>query len=540
MKKTGKLFVFAAMTACLLGGGTSAGAANFADALLSSDGQIMTDVTTYSGSGDFGSYDGQRLESTFRNPDSLLPLGDGSLLVTDARNHMLRSIAGSGVKTYAGMLIGRDDKGLPMGVRLDGTALRSAFQQPAGLAADAAGNIYVADSGNNAIRKIDPAGSVTTLAGNGLTGDKDGKGTEATFNHPKDVAVAPDGTVYVADSLNHAIRRIAKDGQVTTLTADSKRPVEVTPGQVVWGGDYADGEIAKSKFNEPSGLAIDGKGNLYISDSGNQRIRYMDFSSGKVTTVAGGGTGSAATGGSLYGNTELYVPGDFADGDAQKAMFNYPAGLALTEEGGVLIADSMNHSIRYLHGGQVVTLAGDAGKPTGENDGIDRYARFYRPTDVAVTASGDIFIADSYNNKIRKLSLYQLPSDLPQDDGIKVVLGSRIIAFEAPPEIVNDRTMVPVRAITEALGYNVTYRDEDRSVQLSKDGTTVELYIGKTGMTTTEAGKPAAVHETDAAPYIEHDLTYVPVRFFAEEIGLDVQWDQATRTVIVRKKQSVQ
>ncbi|OXM84110.1 stalk domain-containing protein [Paenibacillus rigui] len=533
MKRTAKM-VAASVLAMSLLGGTQAWASSASlsrDGLKNSNGGLMVDVTTFAGLGDDGSSDAPRPIATFRAPSALLIKEDGTMLVSDTRNHLLRSVQGDQVGTFAGIIPWKDSKGQPVGTRLDGKAELSIFQEPMGLASDAGGNVYVADAGNHAIRKIDAAGNVTTIAGNGLIGRKDGKGPDATFDHPQDVAVAADGTVYVADTLNHVIRSIRTDGSTSTLTAPSDRLIEVTPGQVVNAGDYLDGDIAQAKFNEPAGLVLDAKGNLYVSDSGNQRIRYMDFSTGKVTTVAGANEAAA---GQLYNKQDLYAPGSFADGDAGKAQFNFPQGIALTPEGGLVIADSMNHSIRYLLDGKVTTLAGDRHQQTGETDGVEYGAAFLKPMDVAISTDGSLYVADAFNNKVRKLNAYQLPPSLPQDDRIKVVVGSNVIAFDAQPEIVNGRTMVPVRAITEALGYTVGFREEDRSVQLTKGDVTIELSIDKTGIQRLEKNKQPLSKTMDVSPYVKEDRTYVPVRFFAEEIGMDVQWDDATRTAILR------
>lgn len=464
-------------------------------------------------------------------------LPDGTLLVSDSRNHSIRSVKDNLAATYAGILYKMDDNGFPVGGLLDGKKDRSVFQDPMGLAANAAGNVYVADAANNAIRKIGADGTVSTLAGNGLLGSKDGAAKEATFNHPSAVAAASNGTVYVADTLNHMIRSISPSGQVSTLNSASSRVVEVTPGQVVAAGEFQDGDLQAARFNEPNGLAIDGLGNLVVSDSGNQRIRYIDLKQGKVTTLAGSGLSEGSS--ALYDKNDLYAAGDYADGDALQARFNFPMGIALTEEGGIVIADSQNHAVRYLLDGKVSTLAGAEDLTSGEEDGTERGARLNRPAAVAVSSDGSVYVADSYNNKIRKISPFRLPSDLPKNNQVKVVLDTGVIAFDAQPEIVNGRTMVPVRAITEALGYKVTFDDVTRAVQLSKNGTTVELYVGKTGIKRLVPGKDAQMKATDVEPYIQQDRTYVPVRFFAEEIGLDVEWNDENRTAVLRSRTMV-
>jgi sugar lactone lactonase YvrE len=538
MIKVSKIVASTLVLSVLMSTTTAWGASLSEDSLKGSNDQILTDVTTIAGIGDFGSVDGAAVSSaSFRNPSGIAIMADGSILISDTRNHVIRKLKDGQVTTFAGLNLKKDEKGFPIGGRYDGTADTSFFQEPMGIALDAKGNLFVADAGNNAIRKIDVSGKVSTIAGNGVIGLNDGIGSEATFNHPSDVVVAADGTLYVTDTLNHSIRSISSSGQVKTLNALSGRLVEVTPGQVVRAGDYQDGNLQSAEFNEPTGLALDSKGNLYVSDTGNQRIRYIDLQLNTVTTAAG--SSKYDDKGALFSKTDLYAPGDYADGAADKALFNSPQGIAVTSEGGLLIADSLNQSIRYLNKGQVSTIAGAASLRGGESDGIERSAQLKNPSDVAVTADGSIIEADSYNNKVRKISLYQLPTDLPKDDSVKVVYGSKWIQFDAQPEIINDRTMVPVRAITEALGYTVTFNDANRSVQLTKDGVAIELYVDKTGVKRIVHGKDAPIKETDVSPYIKQDRTYVPVRFFAEEIGLDVQWNDATRTAILRQKTSI-
>lgn len=538
MKKTSKLIALTIISSALIGS-SNAWAANLSgDSLKTSTGNIMTAVSTEAGIGGFGESNGARLQASFRNPSGVTVAADGSLLIADTRSQLIRKLSPSGqVTTVAGISVKKDAKGFPVGAKLDGKTDTAFLQEPTGIAVDANGVIYIADAGNHAIRKIDTQGNVVTLAGSGLLGLKDGAAASAMFYRPMDVAVAADGTVYVADTLNHVIRSISPTGQVATLNAPSTRVVEVSPGQAVASGDFADGDLATAKFNEPSSIVLDAKGNLYVSDSGNHRIRYIDLSQRKVITVAGGSMAADKSG--VYEKKELYATGDYADGNALQALFHFPQGLALTAEGGVVIADSGNHSIRYLFDGKVTTLAGDAAQGTGESDGIESGAEFQYPTDVALLPNGSIAVADSFNNKVRRVSLYQHPSNLPQNEDVKVVLNDKWIEFDAQPEIENGRTMVPVRFITEQLGYKVTFDDATRAVQLSKDGQIIELYVGQTGLKRMEAGKQSVFKETDVQPYIKQDRTYVPIRFFAEEIGLDVQWDSSNRTAIIREYKAV-
>ncbi|MDD9265665.1 stalk domain-containing protein [Paenibacillus sp. GCM10023248] len=525
-----KHILVSSLAAAALMGGSSAWAAGLSgDALRSDSGRILADVTTLAGIGDFEDVNGDALKAGFRAPGSTLQLPDGSILIADTRNHLIRRLADGQVTTFAGpeVVVTKNAQGFPTGGLLDGKASQAFFNAPKGLAVDGQGNVYVADSGNNAIRKIDAAGQVTTLAGNGVPGNKDGQGAAASFNHPSDVAVTADGTVYVADSLNHVIRKITANGTVTTLSAPANRAVRLTPGEASFAGEFRDGALSAAKFNEPSGLVLDGKGNLYVSDTGNQLIRYVDLQAGTVKTVAGSSQ--------AYGANELYAAGDYADGEAAKAKFDFPKGLAVTAEGGVLIADSLNHAVRYLFDGKVTTIAGTV--QTGEADGVERAAQFYSPEDVLVTEQGNIVVADASNNKVRKIAPYQLPAGLAKE-GIKVVHGSQAIAFDAQPELSDGRTMVPVRAISETFGYEVKYDELDgrKVVQLVKGDTTVELAIGETGVVLKQAGKADVKQATDASPYVKQDRTYVPIRFFAEQIGLDVQWDAGTQTAIVRTK----
>jgi len=500
--------------------------------LANNDWDGMTRTAWYAG--DRYAADDLDNPAKLRNPSGVLALPDGTVMVTDTANQLIKRIRGNVIERFSGVNFLRDEKDLPVGSLLDGAADSSAFDQPIGLDYDAEGNIYVADAGNHAIRKIAPNGTVTTIAGDGVMGFRDGVGSEARFYYPSDVAVAADGTIYVADTLNHAIRKIDKNGRVTTLNAASERIVEVIPGIVVEAGDYRDGRLADALFNEPSGLALDKHGNLYVSDSGNQRIRYIDLAKQTVTTVAGG-VYADATSGVLYKEAALYAEGFYQDGPALEALFYSPKGIALTADGGLLIADSENHAVRYLKDGQVTTVAGIPEKH-GYANGIEGHNLLYRPYDVAVTADGSLLIADSYNHVIRQVKLYELPASVKPSAHIQVVYEDRLIRFDAQPEAVNGRTMAPVRFIAEALGFVMDYSADGQKVTLADDERTIEFKLGQAEITLRTADGDEIRQSIDAAPYARNNRTYLPVRFFAEIIGLDVVWIQDQQLVILRDK----
>ncbi|REK74218.1 stalk domain-containing protein [Paenibacillus paeoniae] len=492
---------------------------------------ILTSVSVIAGNGEFDDRDGAVLEASFRIPQGIAVLKDGSMLVTDGQNHLVRKIANGQVSTYAGFMLDKDDNGIPGGGWNDGNQQTALFNNPSGMTADSEGNVYIADTENHVIRKISKDGMVSTVAGDGILGTKDGAGSGARFHSPKDVAVAENGTLYVADTLNHAIRRITPDGQVTTLNAPSDRIIEVTAGYAVLAGDFADGKLSEAKFNEPASIALDDKGNLYVSDTGNQVIRYIDFTEGTVTTAAGLSQGEQP----VYKPGALYAEGGYADGSSSEARFYSPRGIAVSEEQGLIIADSLNHTIRYLVNGQVSTIAGVPAQ-FGQVDGINGHNLLHHPTDVAVLPGGNVLIADSYNNQIRKLEWYKLPIDLPENDQVKVVFENQLIPFDAQPEIVQGRTMVPVSALSERLGYEVEFADNERAIELTKGDLRVTLQVGSRVFATGEAATDALEQrEMETAPYIKAGRAYVPLRFFSEAFGADVAWDRNTKTVILRE-----
>jgi streptogramin lyase len=211
-----------------------------------------------------GASNGGGRRTRFADPFGVVLDQDGNLYVADGGdNNTIRKIDMAGAST---VLAGGTEG------YAEGKGSVAAFNTPSGMAIDAAGNLYVADTGNNAIRKITPDGTVSTLAGDGLAGDKDGKGAGAQFNGPVGVAVDAAGNVYVADTYNDRIRRIAPDGTVTTI-AGGKR------------AGNADGPAAQALFDTPTGLAINADGELFIADTANHAIRKLG-KDGNVSTIA--------------------------------------------------------------------------------------------------------------------------------------------------------------------------------------------------------------------------------------------------------------
>ncbi len=266
----------------------------------------------------------------------------------------------------------------------DAQGAAARFQFPSGAAMDSAGNAYVADTLNNAIRKIAPDGTVTTFAG-GQSGAADGQGTNAGFNFPAGVAVDASGNVYVADQSNNTIRKITPGGLVSTLAG--------SPGA----RGASDGSGTNALFSHPAGVAVDGAGNVYVADTWNCTIRMIN-STGAVQTLAG-------KGGVPYGHSyTLTGTGGTADGVGTNALFYYPAGIAVDAATNIYVTDTGNDTIRKIAPGAIVSTL--AGFPTaiGNADGAGTNASFSSPKGVAVDGSGNLYVADSGNNTIRKIS----------------------------------------------------------------------------------------------------------------------------------------
>jgi len=284
----------------------------------------------------------------------------GNLFVGDALNSRIRKITPDGtVSTFAGSLaVGN----------ADGTGANASFRTPSGLAFDAAGNLYVTDAGNHNVRKITPAGVVTTLAGSGTFASRDGNGLFASFKTPSGLVVDSANNVYVGDAEAHVIRKITPQGDVTTFA-----------GTTDFAGN-ADGTGQLATFNDPSGLAIDAAGNLYVADAKNNKIRKIT-PAGVVTSFAGTGVAGGA------------------NGAATAATFNTPVNVSIDADGFLYVAEASGLIRKITPSGKVSTVAGGGSSLDAADTGAG--ARFVKPTSVVFDKSKTLYVADG--NKVRKL-----------------------------------------------------------------------------------------------------------------------------------------
>ena len=301
---------------------------------------------------------------TFQSAVGIVSDASGNLFVSDAVDHTIWKVSATNQKT---LLAG--SSGFPGSA--DGQGSSAQFRNPGGLALDANGNLLVADTGNNTIRQIAPDGTVTTLAGvAGIPGAADGLGTQARFNAPNGIAVNGAGVIYVADSGNHTIRRLALDGTVTTYAGTAGQP------------GLLNGAAASAQFNQPSGLAVGPDGTLVIADYGNSCIRSIT-PAGQVSTLAG------------------QITHGYVDGSGALASFYWPVGLTVDASGTVWVADTHNNAIRKVLPDHTVSTLAGLGGTGGNADGTGTAALFYFPCGITTTPSGNLIVADTYNHILR-------------------------------------------------------------------------------------------------------------------------------------------
>jgi uncharacterized repeat protein (TIGR01451 family) len=260
-----------------------------------------------------------------------------------------------------------------------GAPTNASLFYPYGVAVDATGNLFVVDCNNHRIRKVSSNGVITTVAGNGLAGysGDGGAATNASLYYPSGVAVDASGNLFIADATNNRLRKVGTNGVITTVAGN---------GLAGYSGDG--GAATNASLNHPDGVAVDGTGNLFIADYNNSRIRKVG-TNGVITTVAGNGTATFAGDG----------------GTATNASLNYPTGVAVDASGKLFIADCNNNRLRKVSATGVITTVAGNGTPGYSGDGgLATSARLFSPWGVVVDATGNLFIADANNNRLRKVS----------------------------------------------------------------------------------------------------------------------------------------
>jgi sugar lactone lactonase YvrE len=320
---------------------------------------------------------------------SLTPTGlafdaTGNLYIADSGNNLIRMVTPAGViSTVAGTL------SLGFGYSGDGGPATSAqLNVPDGVA-DLAGNLYIADSENGCVRKVTPDGTITTVAGGGFppipgVGDG-GPATSASLASPAGLAVDSGGNLYIADSVGNRVRKVTPDGTITTVAGQGSS----------FSSSIGDGGPAtKAVLNNPNAVAVDSGGNLYIADSGNNRIRIVS-TNGTITTVAGSNSGSYSGDG----------------GPATSAGLSLPFGVAVDAAGNLYIGDTGDQRIRMVTpDGTISTIAGNGNVGSSGDGGPAINAEFHYPTAIVLDSSGDLYVADSLNYTVRLLTVNAMSS----------------------------------------------------------------------------------------------------------------------------------
>lgn len=405
---------------------------------------------TFAGSGSAGSADGTGTAASFNQPLGATVDALGNIYVAEGGSHRIRKITPGGVVTT---FAGSGAQGFT-----NGTGTAASFYHPVGLASDVSGNIYVADEDNNVIRMITPGGAVSTFAGSGSQGINTGAvaAASATFKYPCGVAVDGSGNVYVADTYNNMIRKI------------SGGMVSIFAGNVSGTAGAADGQGTAASFNQPFSVVADAAGNVYVTDRTSAKIRKIT-SSGLVSTLAGSGTA-----GYLDATT------------GTTAQFNAPTGLAIDNTGNLYVADENNNRIRKVTPvGAVTTLSGTGGQ--GSANGAGTASTFYLPFAVAADAGGLVYSGDLTTNLIRKIVAAPytvrpaLPAGLSLNGATGVISGTpttmaALATYSITANSSNSTATAPLAISVAAAG----------PIGLSQDQNYIATYIPRVGALTTD------------------------------------------------------
>uniref|UniRef100_A0A6C0D8L4 Teneurin NHL domain-containing protein n=1 Tax=viral metagenome TaxID=1070528 RepID=A0A6C0D8L4_9ZZZZ len=329
---------------------------------------------------------------------------------------IITTLAGTGVQGFSG----------------DGRAgLNASFNSLSGVAVDRNGNLFIADAGNHRIRRVAAGtGIITTVAGNGTAGfsGDGGAGSNASLNYPIGVAVDGAGNLFIADTNNQRIRRVDTSGIITTVAGSGPTNIERGPYQIdvnAFSGDQGAATSARLAF--PHGVAVDGAGNIFIADFYNQRIRRVD-TSGIITTVAGSGPNG-------YPSEAMNFTGD--GGPARNARLYFPSGIAVDTSGNIFFI-SAARILRVDVSGNITSVAGNGTNNFSGDGGPSTSAAFRFPQAVAVDGRGNVLIADTYNQRIRRVDMSGIITTVVGTGGVSIDASGNLVNFDNPSGIALD------------------------------------------------------------------------------------------------------
>src|SRR5205814_249892 len=337
-------------------------------------------ITTVAGNGvlGFAGDGGAATNASLISPAGVALDASGNLYIADCANDRIRKVtpATGIITTVAG-------NGSPSFAGDGGAATSASIFSPEGVALDASGNLYIADWGNNRIRKVDAAsGIIATVAGNGSFGfaGDGGAATSASITRPNGVALDASGNLYIADNVNHRIRKVDAAARIITTVAGNGNPTFAGDG----------GAATSASVYVPTGVALDASGNLYIADYGNQRIRKVDAATGIITTVAGNGSPAFAGDGGAATSASVYIP----------------TAVTLDASGNLYIADQNTQRVRKVDAatGIITTVAGNGSPAFAGDGGAATSAGLNNPDGVALDANGNVYVADQSNHGIRRVA----------------------------------------------------------------------------------------------------------------------------------------
>lgn len=422
-------------------------------------------------------------------PYGITQLSDGTVYMADTYSNRVLKLQGDKIDVTAGTNSAN-------GGYKDAAASDSIFNQPLDVAANSKGELFVADSENNSIRKI-ANGKVTTLSGTGTAGYSDGDRTKGQFNLPSGLAVDAQDNLYIADTLNHVIRKITPDGKVSTVAG-----IGTSAG-------YVDGSAGSARFNEPTDVAVAKDGSLYVADSGNHCIRKI--TEGKVTTVAGLPKENP--------EDNTYKLGGYLDG--KSAQFNFPKSLIVLNTGEILVADMMNNAVRKIKtSGEVVTILNsdnDLEAPVGlmyKNDKI--YVSQKWKAGLKEFTLGAEKVVSSSISHIKWLVTTPFS---PASDKIQVWCeGTQVANQIVSPEMTGKDVYLPIRTLAQALGGEVNWDAKLKAASLTLNGKTLTLSSNNTAL------KMIKNNYAGEIKYLENTF------------GIKIDWVEQYRAIVISRQ----